>query len=321
MKAKIWILGLLIGVLPFYSCNDDDTEAMEESSTYNNNPFRVKRITGETKAWGAYELQFNYRPDGLLERVWRFGNIPYTETRDTMGTFEIEYDLNEHDFKVLDYVVTIEQDSADKLKVLYPETYADTIKSMLKERTLYSTSLKDGTYKKTTCRPPLSVFGDYINLAGQTQMVENDADGKPLIVRCYEDMYETGGDNGKYERMVYKYELSYAGSDIVEATVCTPDSYSETSWDRMWKIAFSHYSGVLTGVESDNYKMRRSGNTVVVAEPGVNTTYTLNEYGLAVKIENTDGETANIEYEAGTGNFSDLYALPLDKLLGKVWIK
>ena len=181
MKAKIWILGLLFGILPFYSCNDDEAEATEESSITNNNPFRVKRITGETQAWGAYELQFHYRPDGLLERVWRFGNIPYTETRDTMGTFEIEYDLNEHDFKVIDYVVTIKQDSADNLKVLYPETYADTIKSMLKERTLYSTSLKDGSYKKTTCRPPLSVFGDYINLTGQTQMVENGADGKPLI--------------------------------------------------------------------------------------------------------------------------------------------
>ena len=321
MKAKIWILGLLIGMLPFYSCNDDEVGATEGSSVTNNNPFRVKRITGETQAWGTYELQFHYRPDGLLERVWRFSNLPYTETRDTMGTFEIEYDVDEHSFKVVDYVVTIQQDSAETLKLLYPETYADTIKGMLLKRTLYTTSLKEGIYSKITCRPPINVWGEYINLTGQTQMVENDASGTPLIIRCYEDAYETGGDNGKYNRMVYKYELTYAGSDLVEATVFTPDSYSATSWTGVWKIAFSHYSGALIGVESDSYKMRRSGNTVVVAEPGVNTTYTLNEYGLAVKIENTDGEIANIDYEAGSGNFSDLYALPLDKILGKVWIK
>lgn len=67
--------------------------------------------------------------------------------------------------------------------------------------------------------------------------------------------------------------------------------------------------------------MRRSANTVVIAEPGVNTTYTLNDYGVAVKVENTDGETAIIEYEQGSGNFSELYATPLDKILGKVWVK
>lgn len=317
---RIWILGLLIGLLPFYSCNDEDDKISEESSA-NTNPLRVKRITGESQTWGAYELQFHYYPDGRLEQVWRYSNIPYTETRDTMGAFTVKYDGKGYDFKVEDYVVTIKQDSADRLKALYPETYADTIKSMLKKRTLYTAALAEGSYKKTVCRPPLSVWGDYINLTGQTQMVEKDANGNPLIIRCYDDVYKMGGDNGKYDRTVHKYELLYVGKELVEATVYTPDAYSETSWIGVWKIAFNHYSGALIGVESDSYKMRRSANTVVVANPGVNTTYTLNEYGLAVRMENTDGENAVIEYEQGSGNFSELYALPLDRVLGKVWIK
>ena len=322
MRVQTWILGIMIGLLPFYSCNDDDDNGTGGNETYSNeNPFRVKRITGESQNWGQYELQFHYRPDGMLEQVWRFGNIPYTETRDTMGGFSVEYDLDYYHFVVTDYFLSVKEDSINKLKAQYPEHIADTIKARLTRETLYTSTLSEGMYSTTEARPPLDVWGEYINIAAQTLMVENREDGRPLVIRCYDDVPGMGGDNGEYDRTVYKYEFSYVGNELVEATVYTPDSYSETSWTGMWKIAFSHYSGVLTGVESDSYKMRRSGNTVVVAEPGINTTYTLNEYGLAVKMENTKGETATIEYEEGSGNFSELYATPLDHVLGKVWIK
>ena len=81
-------------------------------------------------------------------------------------------------------------------------------------------------------------------------------------------------------------------------------SYSVTSWTKLDEISFSFYSGVLTGVDNATYKMRRSSKKVVIAEPGKNTTYTLNDEGLAIRIESTDGETATIEYEDGSGNFS-----------------
>lgn len=305
---RIWILGILIGLLSFYSCNDDENNSgVEGNGIYTNgSPMRVKRIVGENQNWGQYELQFHYRPDGLLEQVWRFGNIPYTETRDTMGGFSVEYDVDYHFFQVIDYVLNIKEDSINVLKALYPEHIADTIKSRLWNRVLFTSILSEGSYAVTKARPPKDVYGDYINVSAQTLMVENREDGKPLVIRCYDDVPGIGGDNSEYERTVHKYEFSYAGDELVEATVYTPDSYSETSWRRLWKLAFCHYSGVLTGVESDSYKMRRSGNTVVVAEPGINTTYTLNDYGLAVKVENTDGETATIEYENGSGNLSDL---------------
>ena len=56
----------------------------------------------------------------------------------------------------------------------------------------------------------------------------------------------------------------------------------------------------MTGVDNATYKMRRSSKKVVIAEPGKNTTYTLNDEGLAIRIESTDGETATIEYEDGS---------------------
>ena len=322
MRIRTWILGIVIGLLPFYSCNDEEDNGTNGNETYaNESPLRVKRITGERQDWGQYELQFNYRPDGLLEQVWRFGNIPYTETRDTLGEFSVEYDLDYYNIAVIDYFLSVKEDSINKLKAQYPEYIADTIKARLTKKLLYTSTLFEGSYITTEYRPPLDVWGEYINVVSQTLMVENKADGKPLVIRRYEDVPGIGGDNDEYDRTVYKYEFLYVGDELVEAVVYTPDSYSETSWTGVWKIAFSHYSGILTGVESDSYKMRRSGNTVVIAEPGINTTYTLNEYGLAVKMENTDGETATIEYEEGSGNFSELYATPLDHVLGKVWIK
>ena len=322
MNIRVWILGLLIGLLPFGSCKKDEGDGIESDVSYKNeSPVRVKRIVGENKIWGKYELEFHYRPDGLLEEVWRFSDLPYIGVRDTLGRFSIEYDVDYHAFSAIDYVLTIKEDSVAKLQSLYPETIVDTLKVRLRERVLYSSTLSKGFYTEKKCRPPLDVWGEYINLSSQTQIVEKNQAGEPLVIRCYNDVFGLGGDNEKYERTVSKYEFIYTGNDMVEGIVYCPDTYSETSWTELWKLSFSHYSGVLTGVDSDRYKMRRSSNTVVVAEPGKNTTYTLNDYSLAVKMENTEGETATIEYEEGCGNFSDLYATPLDKVLGKVWVK
>lgn len=316
---KIWVLGLLIALLSL-SCNNDDEE--DNNAIYQNeSPVRVKRIVGENKVWGKYELEFLYRPDGLLKQVWRFGDLPYTDVRDTLGYFSVEYDVDYYKFDIVDYVLTIKKDSVDKLQNLYSEAIADTLKNRLRKKTLFSSSLSEGFYTVKRCRPPQDVWGDYINISSQTQMVENDKAGKTLVVRCYNDVFGLGGDNGKYERTVNKYEFSYTGNEMTEGIVYYPDTYSETSWTESWKLNFTHYSGVLTGVDSDKYKMRRGGYKVVLAEPGKNTTYTLNEYGLAIEMENTDGEVATIEYENGSGNFSELYATPLDKILGKVWVK
>ncbi|MFR3331313.1 MAG: hypothetical protein ACLTSL_14395 [Odoribacter splanchnicus] len=305
---KIILLSLLF-VIALAACKDDDDQS--RNSYQGDSKIRVKRIVGENEVWGKYELEFNYRPDGRLEKVWRFD----VTDRDTLGHFAVKYEAEDFTFSVVDYVLRIDADSIG------------TLKHRRSFQTLYSTRLEEGRWAKTVLRPRRNTGSgtmfdpSYINVFSQQIALEESAEGRPVVIRCYSDEYGDGGENNKYERTIAKYEFNYEGDDIVSAQIYKPDSYSVTSWTKLDEITFSFYSGILTGVDNAAYKMRRSSKKVVIAEPGKNITYTLNDEGLAIRIESTDGETATIEYENGSGNFSDLYATPLDKILGKVWVK
>ena len=314
----------LFSILIFCGCNNDDD--VQDGNYVTENKMRVKRMEGENAHWGKYILEFNYRADGRLENAIRL-NPNVADQRDTVGIFQVEYDNDFHEFKIYDIVLRIDADSVNKLQQLYPTTYQDTL---LKRRTsvlYYSTKLENGQFMTRIYRPKRSNGSgeeynpSYVNVFGQTQMLEETKEGLPLVVRCYDDVYKSGGENDEYNRTVMKYEFMYEGNEMNMGILSQPNSYSESSWIKLKERKFSNYSGVLVGVDSDFYKMRRSGDKVVVAEPGKNITYTLNEAGMAVKLETTDGETAVISYESGGGNFSELYATPLDHVLGKVWIK
>lgn len=306
------------------ACQDDDEN--QDGNYINTSKMRVKRIVGENAHWGKYELEFTYRADGRLDRVWRI-DPTVTEVRDTVGSFYVEYDVDFHKFQIMDYVLNIDADSVNVLKEAYPESYEDTLRTRRVARMYYSTQLENGQFVARKFRPRQNTgSGDmfntaYVNVSSQTQMLETTASGQPLVIRCYDDVYGTGGENDQYERTVSKYEFTYEGDEMVSGASYKPDSFSETSWTKLKEMSFSHYSGILTGVDADFYKMRRNNTTVVIAEPGRNITYTLNAEGLAVKMETSDGESATIEYENGTGNFSELYATPLERTLGKVWVK
>ena len=319
---RIIMLSLLL-VTTLIACNDDDNNG--NGGLYNSGSnSRVKRIVGENDHWGKYELQFNYRADGRLDYVWRFSD---DERRDTLGRFTVEYDVNYYKFEVLDYVLRIAPDSVSVLKELYPSSWEDTLCERRREQTLYSAELSEGklvtnTYRERRGNSEGILFApEYINVSSQTLMVENSENGGPLVIRCYEDVYGKGSENTLYDRTVLKYEFEYSGDELISVVQYIPDSYSETSWTKYGEFSCSNYAGILTGVDNDTYKMRRDSKQAVVALPGENITYTLNDEGLAVKMETTTGETAVIEYEAGSGNFSELYATPLDRALGKVWVK
>lgn len=315
----------LFGLFIFCGCNNDDDD-VQNGNYITKNKMRVKRMEGENAHWGKYILEFNYREDGRLENAIRL-NPNATDRRDTVGIFQVKYDNDFHEFKIYDIVLRIDADSVNKLQQLYPTTYQDTL---LKRRTFvlyYSTKLENGQFMTRIYRPKRSNGSgedynpSYVNVSGHTQMLEMTKEGLPLVVRCYDDVYKSGGENDIYDRTVVKYEFMYEGKEITMGGLYEPDSRSETSWKKLKDMSFSNYAGILVGVDSDFYKMRRSGDKVVVAEPGRNITYTLNEAGMAVKLETTDGETAVISYESGGGNFSELYVAPLDHVLGKVWIK
>ena len=317
---KIILLSLLF-FTALAACKDDDDRGGNNYQGDSN--IRVKRIIGENKVWGKYELEFNYRSDGYLEKVWRFDEAK----RDTLGHFSVKYEAGDFTFAIVDYVLHIDADSIRTLQSQYPGTYQDTLKHRRSFQILYSTRFEEERWEKTVARPRRNTGSgtmfnpSYVNVSSQKIALEEGAEGKPMVIRCYSDEYGDGGENNTYERLITKYEFDYEGNDMVSALIYKPDSYSVTSWTKLDEISFSFYSGVLTGVDNATYKMRRSSKKVVIAEPGKNTTYTLNDEGLAIRIESTDGETATIEYEDGSGNFSDLYATPLDKILAKVWVK
>lgn len=322
-RFRLFLLPLVC-LLAFSACKDDDDN--QGGNFVNTNKMRVKRIEGENTRWGKYVWEFSYRTDGRLESAVRLDpNV--TNRRDTVGMMFVEYDVDFHKFTVYDRVMRIDLDSINKLKELYPDTYQDTLLQRRTSVTLYSTQLENGQFVAHTNRPRRSNGSgsmynpQYVNVSAQTQMLEVNEDGQPLVIRCYDDVYGAGGENGKYERTVCKYEFLYEGKEMVSGISYRPDSYSESSWTKLKDLSFSYYSGILVSVDSDFCKMRRSGDKVVVAEPGRNITYTLNAEGLAVKLETTDGDTAVISYEEGPGNFAELYATPLDRALGKVWVK
>lgn len=319
------LLFYMIILCLFDSCNESDTEYI--TAIDSEIPMRVKRIVGKNASWGDYELKFTYKEDGRLQEVVRYGTADDIQKRNIQGIFSVEYDLNYFHFTVKDRVLNIDSDSVARLASLYPDTYMDTLQHRQVNQVLYFTELKEGRYVAHLNKPRdnkghgSKYNTNYYNVSATTQIVENGKNGRPLVIRCYNDRYYDYIDNNKYKRTVLKYEFQYDKNETVAVDIYKPDSYNDESWTKTENITFSYYSGVLIGAEGEHYKMRRSGNTVVIAEPGVNTTYRLNEYGLAEKMESTAGDVASIEYEKGIGNFSELYTTPLDRSLGKIWIK
>lgn len=317
MKKIMYLI--LASCFLFCACSDDDNGGVKGK-----NAMRIKRVVGENAIWGKYEISFYYRADGKFTHAYCLNKGE--NILDTLASFSVEYDLDYFEFKINDYVVNIDADSVYKLQQLYPDSYRDTLQLRTTKRVRYSSLWEDERLKIQHNRPRKDVGGgnsfntNYVNVSSQTQIPEYNKYGL-LVVRCYNDVFYNGAGNAEYDRTVSKYEFVYEGADVVACGLYKPDSYNDASWSKLEDIALGYYDGVLTSVDSEDYKMRRSSNQVVVAEPGKNTTYVLNEYGLAVKMESTDGDYATIEYESGSGNFAELYATPLDRFIGKVWIQ
>lgn len=312
------ILFSLILCMAFVACQDDDdgiTTSYAGSASK-----RIKRITGENSTWGKYRLDFAYESDGTLKEAWRLD----AETGDTTGVIKVSYDVNYHLLSITDYVYTLSSENIQKMKEMYPDTWQDSLKSYRNDQLLCSVELKDGGMTKILNRPRRHVNDanvvDYVKVLASTQYFEK-RDDKPAVIRCMDRKYREGAESYIGDRSVSKYEFIYDNGDLTTGIYYVPDAYSETSWREVNRIDFSLYSGIVTGVDSETYKMRRGGNKVVVAEPGKTLTYELDSEGCAVSLQGSDGETATFEYESGSGNFYELFAMPLDQVLGKVWIR
>lgn len=316
---KLMIISLMLCVALAACHEDHDTDAPGYAGGSSK---RIKRITGENSVWGKYCLEFNYEADGKLKGGWRMN----AETGDTTGVVRVSYDADYYLLSFVDYVPGVDADSAAVLKEMYPDTWVDKLLAYRTEQVLCSVERRGDRQTKSFSRPRRDVGSGkeydptYVQISYSTQIADL-SDGKPVVIRSLDYIYGSGGDNNITERTVSKYEFAYEGNELVSGSHYSPDVYSETGWKKKDEIGFTSYSGIMTGVESDRYKMRRSTNRVAVAEPGKTLIYTLDEEGLAVRLEASDGETATFEYEAGSGNFYELFALPLERVLGKVWVR
>lgn len=321
---KLILLSLMF-CAAFVACSDDDDSDAPAYAGSGVNQ-RVKRISGEYSAWGKFQLEFSYENDGRLKEGWRVN----PETGDTTGRVTVEYDLDVHTITFQDYLSGLDAETIARLKKMYPDTYQDTVLAKRNVQTLCSVEMdEEGNMTKNVSRPRRDVGGngsgdayvtDYMKVSKQKQIPES-ANGNLTVIRCFDDEYGTGGNNNVATRTVSKYEFSYDGSVLLDGMRYFPDAYSETGWREVLRFDFESYSGVVVDVDSETYRMRRSKNRVVVAEPGVNYTYTLNDDGLAVSLEMSTGDRFTFEYESGQGNFYELYAMPLDRVLGKVWVR
>lgn len=316
---KLMIISLMLCVALAACHEDHDTDAPGYAGGSSK---RIKRITGENSVWGKYCLVFNYEPDGTLKDGWRTD----VETGDTTGAVRVSYDADYYLLSFVDFVPGVDADSAAVLKEMYPDTWADTLLARRTEQVLCSVEQRGDRQTKSFNRPRRDIGSGkaydptYVRVSYSTQIADL-TDGKPVVIRSLDYVYGSGADNDATERTVSKYEFAYDGSELVGGSCYSPDLYNETGWKKKEEIGFASYSGIVTGVESDTYKMRRSTNRVAVAEPGNTLTYTLDEEGLAVRLETSDGEQAVFEYEAGSGNFYELFAMPLERVLGKVWVR
>ena len=314
------ILLLLIFCTTFIACQDDDNETISFEKGAKK---RVKQITGENSVWGKYRLNFTYDKEGNFLKAWRLN----AETGDTTGVITVDYDLNYHFLSIIDYVSQLDPARIPEYQQKYPNDWQDSVKSYHSEQLLCSVKLEVRQVTKVLNRPRryLGSGKDYNATyvkVSQTKQMSEELNGQPTVVRCIDSKYGVGADNASVEeRVVSKYEFVYTGGELSGGSQYWPDTYSETSWRKIGDISIELYSGVVVGIDSDTYRMRRSGKKVVVAEPGKTYTYELDDEWCAVRMENSDGDTATFEYEAGNGNFYELITTPEERALYKVWIR
>lgn len=321
MKRAILIL--LAFTAFFVACNDND-EGEATISTGKANK-RVKCITGENSLWGKYRLEFSYLTDGRLKEAWRTN----AETGDTTGTFSVRYDVDYFLFTMTDYYPGFSEERIEELKQKYPDTYLDTLREGRSEQKLCEVELKDGKVTKKTYRPRQNIGGtpslgynvSYVHVADYIQIPDPDVYGELSVIRCYDDVFDIGGNNSNKTRTLGKYDVVRTNGEMTGIVYSLPDYYTPGTWKKTAEMSCATHDGVLTSVDGDNYKMRHGAGKAVVAEPGKTTTYVLDGDGLATSMKASDGATATFEYEAGSGNFYELFTLPLDRVLGKVWIR
>lgn len=286
------------------ACDKDDDNKPEKGALN----YRVKTVSGHNELWGDYRMVYGYSGSRLDSIVWR--NAQGVKTR----MLEIRYNVNKMVAELDDIVCRVSADSAAKLD---PDSVPYTWQTALR---IEHTTDRQGNLldEHIVYRSPVEqVEGEeYSYIYEQTGEVkylyEYDEEGRLIAWRSPfygEDRYMVKDEyvfNGKRidEGRFTVYELpewksignesfTYQGDLLMgwQASLTFPGKSAQEN-----KAEYS-YSG--RQVQKIIYSVKESGAWKAFRE----VSYTYNSSGRVSKIEYSNGEWEEIEYEDLPGNF------------------
>ncbi len=330
-----YIIPFISCFLVLMSCTKESEYSVPEETVYSpkTNAFRATRITGTNTHWGDFTLYLGYDKDQL-------NSITRTNAQgDTVGGFGMVQSTGAWSLFLNDYVPTIDQDSIVRLDNQLKEQYgagnyslADSIpqtSQTLQELSVYLYT--DGRVKKSVVKqyvpnPNRYATGQdfkyaYILSTTTSSTYEYNSNSDVCVNRIMYDVHDPI-DKDLYTRTLYKTEARYEANRIMSLSWFRAkggDNFTE--YNRYDYIYNGNHQ--LSGIQGDNFsrKFTYNGNQVIMTTDNTETiTYELDTHGNVVKMNDGAGNSWQIEYERGNGNFS-LFTLLTDRMLNPFFIK
>lgn len=330
-----YILPFISCFLVLMSCTKEGEYSAPEETVYSPKTyaFRAIRITGTNTHWGDFTLYLGYDKDEL-------NSIIRTNTLgDTVGSFGIVRNSGARSLFLNDYVPTIDQDSILRLDNRLKEQYGSGNYSLTDSIPLTSQTLQelsvylytDGRIKKSVVKqyvpnPNRHATGKdfkyaYILSTTTSSTYEYNANSNVCVNRIIYDVHDHI-DKDLYTRTLYKTETWYEDDRIMSMKWFKAkggDNFTE--YNRYNYTYNEKYQ--LTGIQGEIFsrKFTYNDNQVLMTTNDTDTvTYELDAHGNVVKIYDGNGNSCQIEYEPGNGNFS-LFTLLTDRMLNPFFIK
>lgn len=309
MKYLICIFVILAGL---WACDDDDNN---DNLPGQRQPhaMRVKKITGYNEHWKDYTLEISYVNNKVVD-IKRF-----SKTGRQVGGLSIRRQSGKVYYELMDYVPAIDADSVLRLDQALQAihgagnyTLEDSVPLTSARLMLLTTQSNEGivSSQQFTYYRPTTDFGtgadfrpSYNVERRETFVIEYGSGNQIQTCRVLEDWMDP--DNYQnYTRTGYKLEYEFGGEQVRSCALYEAGQF-ENNWNRLRELTYNYSGNELVAIAGEGYSLQRNnaGGKLTIVENGVTTSYTLNEWGLPVKAEESTGAVMNIEYESGDGDF------------------
>lgn len=313
MKIK-YLIAVLVLLTAFSGCKDDD-DARFVSGQRTPHTMRVKKITGYNEYWKDYTLQVSYVNNKVVD-LERF-----SKTGRKMGGLEIRREQGKVYYRLKDYIPSVDADSIDRmntrLKNQYGEgnyTLEDSIPLTPTDILMLTVGTVDGVVvsQQFTYYQPTTDFGTgaafspkYVAKNRESFVFEYGQDNTILTCRNLADTFDPENSQS-YTRVGYKSVYQYAGKQLTGCSVFVAGDEYENNWRTLRSLGYSYSGQDLITISGEGYALQRNyagGKLTSVTENGITTSYSMNDQGFCIRMEESNGRVMNIEYEEGDGDF------------------